>query len=146
MTFKRFIEFAVYPLLLVNLAIGLLMFLATHQLMFVFARWLHRAGRLDGLGPWIFIQQTISICGAVIFGIAILVFFSILEAYYTRGGKPSQLLRRFIRTLGIQLLYLGAVQLAARLVVGFMVVAQLAAGLGLVIFARVYPRQEQEQL
>lgn len=151
---KRYLEVATYPLLVVNLALGFLMFTATHQLIIVFSGWLYRAGRLDGLGSFPFIQQALSICGVVTLGLLTLIFFSILESYYMRGAKQGLLLlQRFLRTVGIQLLYLGIAQLAVRLMIGvgtdvgmLLVIAQLAVGLGLVIFVttRVFPRHTKE--
>jgi len=151
---KRYLEVAVYPLLVVNLALGFLMFTTTHQLILVLSDVLHRGGLLENLGPFSYVQRSLSSFGVVILGLLTLIFFSTLESYYMRGTERSRLLlRRFLRVVGIQLLYLGIVQLAARLIIGvgadasmLLIIAQLAAGLGLVIFAtaRVFALHTEE--
>lgn len=148
---KRYLEVATYPLLVVNLALGFLMFTVTHQFILVLSDVLHRGGLLENLGPFSYVQRSLSSFGVVILGLLTLIFFSILESYYMRGTEQGLLLlRRFLRVVGIQLLYLGTVQLAVRLMIGvgadagmLLIIAQLAAGLGLVIFARATPRSDQ---
>jgi hypothetical protein len=145
-TRKLFIEIAVYPLLLVNLVIGLLMFANLHQFLLVLLDWWYQDGGLDeaGLGPFSYIQRSVSGFGAILLGLLGLIGFSIMESYYSRSAERGSLLFwRFFRIVGIQLLFLGVAQSVTRLIVGTapgfilaVIIAELIVGLGLLIFTR----------
>lgn len=144
---KRLLGIAVYPLLLVNLALGFLMFTLTHQFILVLADVLRRGGVLEGehIGPFSYVQRSLSGFGVVILGPLVLIFFSIVESYYSRATAQGLLLLwRFLRVVGIQLLYLGGLSAAIRLMVGSLLAAdtgillitvQIAGGAGLLIYA-----------
>ena len=135
---KKSLQTAVYPLIFVNLALGLLMFFSTYRFILVVVEVLLGSGTAasEWLGPFIFVQQTASICGAIILGVAALILFPVLESYYQRhADKGWQLFFRFIWVLGLQLLYLGSLSLLSILLVGqlFAVNASLFTSLGLLI-------------
>jgi hypothetical protein len=152
---KFLTEAAVYPLLVVNLALGFLMFAVSHQFLLVLSSWLYRDGGLDNLelGPSTYVQRSVSGFGAVILGLLGLIGFSLLESYFSRSAEQggSLLFWRFLRIGGIQLLFLGVVQLATRLIVGIgsdlgmiLIITQGLVGIGLEVFTRQKPRKSDD--
>ncbi len=145
---------AVYPLALINLAAGVLVFVGSRSVLLIFLEWLYRDGRItDGRKINIpFIIKSIDNLFVVITVLGLLGLFVVLEYQYTRWAYRGLLLQRFIRILGIQLLTLGVVHLTIDLMLGNTVASAFGSALtlgeilaGAVFFAVTFLRPSRPQ-
>lgn len=99
-----------YPLLIINLGLGLAMFLLTHQIVLVFVALLGQTdvpGVESNLGPFTYINQSVSIIWVIVLGIAALILFPLLDNYYEKvADSPRQMVIRFLKICGLQLVYI----------------------------------------
>lgn len=112
------LEILVYPLLLINIAIGFLMLTASHTFILIVIDRLNQSGSFESmeLGPYYALQQSASMISIILIAIIGIIVFPILERYYANGIQQSMLTRRVCSTVGVQLIYLGVVQIAIQLI------------------------------
>ncbi len=123
----------VYPLLLINIAVGFLWINSARSLFLVFLEWLYRDGRLTDGSTWQipFIIKSFDNAFFVVAALGLLALFVVLEYRYTDGAHQGLLLQRFIRFLGFEILTLGVVQLTTDLMLGQTVASALGTALTL---------------
>ncbi len=112
---QNILAILVYPLLLINIAIGYLMLTSTHILMLVLVSRFNQEGAFEELGAFYAIQQSASIFSIILIAIIGIIAFPLLERYYSNAIQNQTLMRRFLRVIAIQLVYLGTVQILTHL-------------------------------
>lgn len=136
---KTLLEVAVYPLLLINIAIGFVMLMGSHTLILIFISRLNQDGAFEDvqLGPFFAIQESASIISIVVMAIIALIAFPLLERYYTNGVKQDELIQRVCLTVGMQLIFVGVLYIMTRLVaeVGISLDVYLTLIGGIILFA-----------
>lgn len=116
----KLLRLMVYPLLIGNFALGLVMFWVTHQAMLVLVWRLNEAGQFGrgDLGPFSYINQSVNFIWAVVLGVVALILLPVLESYYERGADSwRHLLVRFVKAAGFQLAYVVVVFLCIQLTI-----------------------------
>lgn len=100
-----------YLLVLVNLALGLLMFALSHQAIMLVLDVLRQGALLENVDIFTYFQGAVSSFSALLLGLLGMIAFPALEHYYSRAKSGQTLLLRFLRVTGIQLVYIATVQL-----------------------------------
>ena len=115
---QTLLEVIVYPLLLINIAAGFFMFVATHSLILVMVGRLNQNGTIEELqlGPFTYFERSASNIGVIFMAILALIAVPLLERHYTNSIENNRLFRRFVRVFGIQLIFLGIVDVVTRLI------------------------------
>ena len=108
----------VYPLLLINIAIGFFMLTASHTFILIVIDRLNQGGSFESmeLGPYYALQQSASMISIILIAIIGIIAFPLLERFYTTGVQQYLLIQRVCLTIGIQLIYLGILQVATHLI------------------------------
>ena len=149
---KGLAKVAVYPLLLINLAAGVLWAASARSFFFLIVEWLYRDGRLTGgrVSNVPFILKSFDNLFTVVAVLGLLALFVVLEYTYTRAAERGLLMQRFLRVLGLEILLLGLVHLALDLMLGQVsatafgpALAWLELGAGSVLFAVTYLREKR---
>jgi hypothetical protein len=149
---EKLFHLALYPMIFVNVAIGFLMFGSSYQFLMILSDVVFRDNAITGdvLGPFSAIQRSTSIMGIIGMAVVALILFGLLDSYYGRvASNGGHLLNRFLFVIGIQLAYLGVVQLIPRLLIGSMFgmdtvlilsMIQIVIGVGLLAFTIIQRR------
>lgn len=133
------LEILVYPLLLINIAIGFVMLTASHTFILILIDRLNQDGSFESmeLGSYYALQQSASMISIVLIAIIGIIAFPILERYYANGVQQLSLIRRVCLTVGVQLIYLGIVQIATHLIAEVAITLDnyLILIIGIILFA-----------
>lgn len=147
---KWLLQIAVYLLVLINIALGLLMFMLSYQAILLAAELMQQGGFTEPLGPFSYVQRSVSSFSAILLGLLALVLFPVLERYYYRvSNNGLLLLLRFLRVVGIQLVYLGGVQmlvlgLSKTFAGGAMFIALLELATGILFLVYYQPEKQKK--
>lgn len=145
---QTLLEIMVYPILLINIAIGFVMLLGTHTFALILvSRWSQdEVFRELELGSFSAIQDSVSIISIMIMAIGAIIIFPLLERYYTTGAQQGSLIRRASYVVGIQFIYLGILlgmtRLIAEVAVTIDICLMLIAGVSLLLFSKKMLRHE----
>ena len=137
---KWLLQISVYPLILINIALGFLMFILSHQLILLIVGLIRRGGFTEHLGPFLYVQSFFSSAGAIILALAALILFPLLERYYYKVSESAQaLLLRFLCVMAIQIIYISCAQILTQVLVGIyientMLIALFLLASGAVLF------------
>ena len=107
----------VFPLAMVNLLVGFLMFAASHQLVLLSLDLMRQRGLTETLTPFTYLQRSVGGFAAVILGLVAFILFFLLEHLLSKAATQNALFIRFMFMVGIQLIYLGLVQLVTLVLV-----------------------------
>lgn len=107
---------AVILVVIVNVGLGILGILFSRSLLLGLIASLYRDGRLGDVEEYriSYIMGTVDKVFLVLVAVAALIVVALLHNYYLRGLAKGMFLRRTVRILGLQLLYLGAIQVGIR--------------------------------
>lgn len=99
----KLLEILVYPLLLINIAIGFVMLTATHTVILILIDRLNQEGSFESmeLGSYYALQQSASMISIILIAIIGIIAFPILERYYANGVQQLSLIRRVCLTVGV---------------------------------------------
>ena len=117
---KKLLKVAVYPLLLVNLALGFFMFMLSYQIVLVILDLVRHGSVLDSEAQVTFSYARISISSiwVIILAVLALISFGLLDSYYGRRTDSWQhLLVRFLRIVAIQIVYICTIFIAIQLMI-----------------------------
>lgn len=114
------LKFSIYPVLFINVVIGVAMILGTHTFILILVSRLNQIGFFDNMNIGVFsgIQQVASILGIVVLALIALIAFPLIERYYSKSIEKDVYRKRVLQIIGIQLFYWGIIQLITRLIAG----------------------------
>lgn len=147
---QNLLNIAVYPVLLINIIISVVIVFSSHTLLLILVNRLNQAGIFQNmnLGTFSGIQQVINIFGILVLVGACLVAFPLIERYYIQSIEKGVFIRRAILIIGIQLFAWGLIRLLTRLltntVIAFDIIALLLAGSAFILIATTILRKPAE--